>query len=160
MIGVGVAGVALGMIIGVFITANMQADANQAITDAEKIQAQVAQEREELDSDLQQLEQKRNEVAQREQELGKRESELAKNERDLEEQRDEFEQARDEAPEPPRRGDRDRDRDRGDENAGFTFFFTCDDVRAAGRAPLPESDPSYRWDLDGNNNGQACEEGE
>ncbi|RPF19539.1 excalibur calcium-binding domain-containing protein [Myceligenerans xiligouense] len=154
LIGVGIAGAALGVIIGVVVTAGLQADANQAITNAEQIQAEVAAEREQLDQDLAQLKEQRNEVAKREQELSKRETELTKNERELNEQREQQQQEQQENEEEW------EEENNGNGNDGFQFFFTCDDVRAAGRAPLPDSDPSYRWDLDRNGNGLACEDGE
>lgn len=159
LIGVGVAGAALGVIIGVVVTAGLQADANQAITDAEKIQSEVAAEREQLDKDLSKLNEQRDEVAQREQELSKRESELTKNERELKEQREQQEQAQEQARREQEQREQEDEQD-GWGDGGFQFFITCDDVRAAGRAPLPRSDPSYRWDLDPNRNGQACEDGE
>ncbi|MBE1877048.1 excalibur calcium-binding domain-containing protein [Myceligenerans pegani] len=157
LIGVGIAGAALGVIIGVVVTAGLQADANQAITNAERIKAEVAVEREELEADRAELKKERDEVAQREQELSKRESELTKNERDLREQQ---EQQQREQQQREEQDDREENNGNGNGNGGFQFFFTCDDVRAAGRAPLPDSDPSYRWDLDRNGNGLACEDGE
>ncbi|WP_327139494.1 GmrSD restriction endonuclease domain-containing protein [Nocardia sp. NBC_01327] len=37
------------------------------------------------------------------------------------------------------------------------YFKTCDEVRAAGKAPLRRNDPGYRLQLDGNGDGVACE---
>ncbi len=44
-------------------------------------------------------------------------------------------------------------------NPGAPQYATCDDARAAGRGPIPRDDPSYRSELDPNNNGIACDGG-
>jgi cell wall-associated NlpC family hydrolase len=44
-------------------------------------------------------------------------------------------------------------------NPGAPSYATCDDARAAGRGPIPRDDPSYRSELDPNNNGIACDGG-
>ena len=37
------------------------------------------------------------------------------------------------------------------------YYANCDQVRAAGKAPLHEDQPGYRPELDRNGDGQACE---
>jgi len=44
-------------------------------------------------------------------------------------------------------------------NPGAPSYATCDEARAAGRGPIPRDDPSYRSELDPNNNGVACDGG-
>ncbi|HEY5881105.1 MAG TPA: NlpC/P60 family protein [Nakamurella sp.] len=44
-------------------------------------------------------------------------------------------------------------------NSSAPHYATCDDARAAGRGPIPRDDPSYRSELDPNNNGTACDGG-
>lgn len=39
------------------------------------------------------------------------------------------------------------------------YYATCDAARAAGAAPLERGKPGYRAELDGNNNGWACDAG-
>lgn len=41
--------------------------------------------------------------------------------------------------------------------AGGNYFRRCDDVRAAGRAPLYAGEPGYRVGLDRDGDGVACE---
>lgn len=37
------------------------------------------------------------------------------------------------------------------------YYSGCNEVRAAGKAPLHADDPGYRSDMDGDNDGLACE---
>jgi hypothetical protein len=37
------------------------------------------------------------------------------------------------------------------------YYRNCTDVRAAGASPLHRGDPGYRGELDGNDDGVACE---
>ena len=39
----------------------------------------------------------------------------------------------------------------------FVFYRRCDDVRAAGKAPIYRGEPGYRPPLDRDNDGIACE---
>jgi hypothetical protein len=149
MIAIAVAGLALGVIVGVVVTAGQQADANQAITDAQNIQSQIDEQRAEIESDRAQVEKQRDEVAKREQALGDREAQLEERETALEQQEQQQQQ--------------DQDDDNGNGNGGNTgtvFYWNCDAVRAAGAAPLANTEPGYMPHLDGNGNGIACEEGE
>ena len=43
------------------------------------------------------------------------------------------------------------------QDEGGVYFDNCDDVRAAGRAPIRRGDPGYGPHLDGDNDGIACE---
>jgi len=43
---------------------------------------------------------------------------------------------------------------------GVVFFANCDQVRAAGKAPLARTEPGYRTGLDSDNDGSACEANE
>lgn len=41
--------------------------------------------------------------------------------------------------------------------AGFVYYRSCDEARAAGAAPLTPAHPGYRAGLDGDGDGVACE---
>jgi cell wall-associated NlpC family hydrolase len=45
------------------------------------------------------------------------------------------------------------------QDSGAPYYANCDDARVAGRGPIPRDDPSYRSELDPNNNGIACDGG-
>ena len=152
MIAIGVAGLALGVIVGVIVTAGQQADANQAITDAQNIQSQADEQRAEIEADRKQVEKQRNEVAEREQALGEREAQLEERETALEQQEQQQE-------EEQQQEDQEDDNGNGG-NPGTVFYWNCDAVRAAGAAPLANGQPGYLPHLDANQNGIACEDGE
>src|SRR5690606_18934941 len=76
MIAVGVAALALGVIIGVVVTAGQQADANQAIADARTAQAGIDEQLADIEAEQARLKTQRDEVAAREQALGEREAKL------------------------------------------------------------------------------------
>jgi hypothetical protein len=40
---------------------------------------------------------------------------------------------------------------------GGVYYSGCNEVRAAGKAPLHQGDPSYRPEMDGDGDGIACE---
>jgi hypothetical protein len=152
MIAIAVAGLALGVIVGVIVTAGQQADANQAITDAQNIQSQIDEQRAEIESDRAQVEKQRDEVAKREQALGDREAQLEERETALKQQEQQQQQEQQE--------DQDDNGNGNGGNPGTVFYWNCDAVRAAGAAPLANTEPGYMPHLDGNGNGIACEDGE
>jgi hypothetical protein len=41
--------------------------------------------------------------------------------------------------------------------AATVYYSGCNEVRAAGKAPLHEGDPGYRIEMDGDGDGVACE---
>ncbi|WP_146197405.1 excalibur calcium-binding domain-containing protein [Promicromonospora sp. AC04] len=154
MIAIAVAGLALGVIVGVVITAGQQADANQAITDAQNIQSQIDEQRAEIEADRAQIDKQRDEVAKREQALADREAQVQEQETALEQQQEQQEQEQQEEQEDDGNGNGNGG------NPGTVFYWNCDAVRAAGAAPLPNTEPGYLPHLDGNGNGIACEDGE
>jgi multidrug efflux pump subunit AcrA (membrane-fusion protein) len=157
MAAIAVAGLALGVIIGVVVTAGQQADANQAIADAQNAQAGMDEQQADIDTQQAQIDKQRDEVAAREQALGEREAKLEEREQALEQQEQQQQQEEQEQQEE----DWEDDGDNGHgNNPGTVFYWNCDAVRAAGAAPLAAGQPGYLPHLDGNGNGVACEDGE
>src|SRR5690606_36412637 len=150
MIAVGVAALALGVIIGVVVTAGQQADANQAIADARTAQAGIDEQLADIEAEQARLKTQRDEVAAREQALGEREAKLE--ERGAQRQQEQERRARG--------GDRGTGDGDGGNGPGTVFYWNCDAVRAAGAAPLAAGQPGYLPHLDRNGNGVACEAGE
>ena len=152
-IATGVACLALGVIIGVMLTAGQQAEAAQAISDAQNIQSQIDGERADIESERSRVEGLRDEVAGREKALSDREAQVQEQEDALKQQRQEQEEEEQE--------DEERNAGYGNgRNPGTVFYWNCDAVRAAGAAPLSSSQPGYLSHLDRNGNGVACEGGE
>jgi multidrug efflux pump subunit AcrA (membrane-fusion protein) len=158
MVAVAVAGLALGVIIGVVVTAGQQADANQAITDAQNIRAQMEEQNAAIEEDRAQIKQQRDEVATREQELGRREAQLKERETALEQQEQQLQQQQQQQQQQEQQDD--DGNWNGGNPGGAVFYWNCDAVRAAGAAPLANGQPGYMPHLDGNGNGVACEDGE
>jgi outer membrane murein-binding lipoprotein Lpp len=156
MVAIGVAGLALGVIVGVIVTAGQQAEANQAISDAQNIQSQIDEQRADIEAQLKQVKAQRDEVARREQALGKREAQLEERETALEQQ----EQQQQLEEQQEQEDDQEDDQPGNGWNQGTVFYWNCDAVRAAGAAPLANGQPGYLPHLDGNGNGIACEDGE
>lgn len=158
MIAIAVAGLALGVIVGVVVTAGQQADANQAITDAQNIQAQLDEKNADIEAQRTQIKKQRDEVAEREQALGEREAQLKEREKALEQQ-EQQQQEQQQQEEQQQNNDNGPGNGNGD-NPGTVFYWNCDAVRAAGAAPLSDGQPGYLPHLDRNGNGVACEDGE
>ena len=159
MVAIAVAGLALGVIIGVVVTAGQQADANQAITDAQTLRSEIETERADIEAERSQLKKQRDEVAEREQALGERDAKLDEREAALEQQEQQQEEEQREQ-EEEEENDRDGDGNGNGRNPGTVFYWNCDAVRAAGAAPLSNGQPGYLPHLDRNGNGVACEDGE
>ncbi|MGW2093495.1 excalibur calcium-binding domain-containing protein [Promicromonospora sukumoe] len=157
MVAIGIAGLALGVIIGVIITAGQQADANQAISDAQNIQSEIDDQRAEIEADLAQVDKQRDEVAKREQALGEREAQVKEQEAALKQQQEQQQQQQQEQEQQEQEDDNNGN---GNGNGGAVFYWNCDAVRAAGAAPLQSGQPGYLPHLDRNGNGVACEDGE
>ncbi|MFC6508927.1 excalibur calcium-binding domain-containing protein [Promicromonospora citrea] len=157
MAAIGVAALALGVIIGVVVTAGQQADANQAIADARTAQAGIDEQLADVEAQQSRVDTQRDEVAAREQALGEREAKLEEREKALKQQEEQLAQQQQEQ----EREREDDDRGNGGGNGpGTVFYWNCDAVRAAGAAPLAAGQPGYLPHLDRNGNGMACEDGE
>ncbi|WP_285100487.1 excalibur calcium-binding domain-containing protein [Promicromonospora sp. MEB111] len=153
MVAIGIAGLALGVIIGVVVTAGQQADANQAISDAQNIRSQMDEARAEIEADQAQVDKRRDEVAEREKALGDREAQVKEQEAALKQQQEQQQQQQEQQ-------EQEQEENGNGNGNGTVFYWNCDAVRAAGAAPLPNTAPGYLPHLDRNGNGIACEDGE
>lgn len=162
MIAIAVAGLALGVIIGVIITAGQQAEANQAITDAQNVTSEIDESRAQIEADRELVDKQRDEVAEREQALGERERKVKEQEAALKQQQEQQEQQQQQQEQEQEQQEQEEDDGPGGggHQNGTVFYWNCDAVRAAGAAPLSSNDPGYLPHLDQNGNGVACEGGE
>lgn len=80
---VGLAGVAVGLLVGIGLTLSAQADAEEATAAAERVQAEVAAEREQLEAERADLEAQREQVDAAQAGLTEREATVAQAEEDL-----------------------------------------------------------------------------
>lgn len=128
-------------------------DARQAVLDSDRqveaaaaLEAEVKERDAALDERETALAERENALKERETSIGEKEAELTARQTELDQQTEQQQQQ--------------QDQQNGNQGGGQWFYWNCDDARNAGAAPINQGQPGYRGDLDGNNNGVACEPGE
>ncbi|WP_425955445.1 excalibur calcium-binding domain-containing protein [Xylanimonas sp. McL0601] len=146
--GVAIACFAFGVIVGVVSSVLRTSDAGQAVADAQRAQAQVIEDRDDLNSQRTALEDDKAALAQREADVTQRETAVSQKEAELTTQQQQLDQQTQQSQQAQ------QPQDGGKQNG----FQTCDQLRQSGIAtPIRRGDPGYSRFLDLDDNGLACE---
>jgi hypothetical protein len=149
--GVAIACFALGVIVGVMASMVQASDAGQATIDAQRAQAQVIEEREDLKAQREDIEADKAALVQREADVAARETAASQKEAELVQAQDQLTQQQNQQNQQPQQDEQAR-------GGGGDGFRTCDELRAQGiQTPIKKGDPGYSHYLDLDGNRFACE---
>jgi hypothetical protein len=151
-VGVGVGGVALGLILGLGVTLKAQSEAGDATAAAAKTTEQMAADRAQLDAERADLDAQLATIATSTEAVTAREAAVAAKENELNDRETALrEREAAMAEEENNNGGGWQD---GKVNG---IYLTCDAVKRDGKAPLKQGDEGFNPALDWDGNGLACE---
>lgn len=156
-VGVGVGGIAIGLMLGLGVTLKAQSEAGDATAAAALTTEQTAAERTKLDAERADLEaqlagiaETTEAVAAREAAVTTKETELADRDKALDEREKKLEESEKESND---------NQDDGSWESGKVngIYLTCEAAKRDGKAPLKQGDDGFNPMLDRDGNGVACE---
>lgn len=154
-LGIGVGGVAVGLILGLGVTLKAQSEAGDAAAAAAQTTEQMATERAKLDAERADLDTQLAGIAASTEAVAARETAVSARETELDERQialDEREAAIAE-----------KESEAGNDDGGWQdgkvngIYLTCEAAKRDGKAPLKQGDDGFNPALDWDGNGVACE---